>query len=239
MDPRLRRIAQRIRGRSLRNKVIKLLEKPAMQIEGRIYTGLPLEEAPASISHHHNYPGGFLEHIIAVSELSLNLCEITRRVYRCKIDTDLVLCGALLHDIFKPLTYVRRPGGGYRSSPLAERIDHLSLITSELVRRDFPLEAIHVICASHGYEHGPIGPRTLEALISHLADLIESRLNGDVLSAAKYLIREATGEEPRFLTGKDAFRVVRAKTELGWDGVRDIVRQIKVIANPRTKGQPR
>jgi len=62
---------------------------------------------------------------------------------------------------------------------------------------------------------------TVEALICHLADYSEAKLNGDVLSAARFMIREITGEEPQVITGKEAFAIVSAKTEKGWNGVQD------------------
>ena len=62
---------------------------------------------------------------------------------------------------------------------------------------------------------------TIEALILHLGDNAEAQLNGEVLSAARFMIREITGNEPQRLSGKEAFAVVRTKTDEGWDGLRD------------------
>jgi hypothetical protein len=62
---------------------------------------------------------------------------------------------------------------------------------------------------------------TIEALICHLGDSTEANLNGEVLSAARFMIREVTGVEPSSLSGKDAFAIVKAKTDKGWEGVRD------------------
>jgi len=217
----LLRVVNRIQDNGLRSKVREVLENPSVKIGGRTYSGLPLDESPASVWRHHNYPGGFVEHTLALYELSINLARIVRKIYRCKVDTDLVICGVLLHDIFKPATYGKLEGGRYRRSNLAERLDHLSLATAELIRRGFPLDVVHVVAASHGRQYGPIGPMTIEALICHLADRTEAELNGEMLSAARFMIREVTGEEPQALTGKEAFRVVRTKTDKGWNGLRD------------------
>lgn len=157
---------------------------------------------------------------MALYELTMSLSRVVQTIYKCKVDKDLVICGVLLHDIFKPTTYAERDGRGYRRSLLAERIDHLTLASAELIRRGFPLDAVHVVAASHGREFGPIGPMTIEALICHLADSSEAKLNGEVLSAARFMVREVTGEEPRTLDGKDAFAIVRSKTDLGWVGVK-------------------
>jgi len=227
LDKRLLNIASSIRDRKLRRKVADLLRNPTIRINDRTYSGIPLDESPASIRHHHNYPGGFIEHTLAMYELCLSLARIVRGIYKCKVNLDLVICGVLLHDIFKPATYLQKEDGTYARSALAERLDHLSLASAELVRRGFPLEAVHVVTASHGSHYGPIGPMTLEALICHLGDYAEAKLNGEVLSAARFMIREVTGQEPRTITGKDAFAIVRAKTDRGWDGVRNYISRLR------------
>ena len=227
MNPRLRTIVNKIKDKSLRQKVADFLENPTIKIGDRRYSGLPLERSPASISRHHNYHGGLLEHILASSKVALGLCNVVKKVYRGKVDSDLVLCGTILHDLFKPLTYIEKANGSYKTSPLAEKVDHLTLIVSELIRRGFPMSVIHVVCAHHGYEAGPIGPRTVEALVCHLADLADSKLNGDVLNAARYLAREATGEELRRVSSKEAFEIVNRKATEGLEGVRRIIEEIK------------
>ena len=227
LDRRLGKIVNRIKDESLRAKVAQLIESPSIEIEGKVYTGLPLEMAPAGLSHHHSYPGGFLEHIVSTAEIALTLCDVIKRIYRGKVDSDLVLSGVLLHDIFKPLTYNIKEDGTYGVTPLAERMDHLTLIVSELVRRGFPLSLIHIVCAHHGGEVGPIWPRTVEALVCHLADIADSRLNGEVLRAARYLVKDATGEEVIQMTSKEAFEIVHSKVVEGWDGVRKTMEKIR------------
>ncbi len=89
------------------------------------------------------------------------------------------------------------------------------------------MNLIHIVCAHHGGEAGPIWPRTVEALVCHLADITDSRLNGEVLRAARYLSREATGEELDRLTSKEAFEIVHSKVVEGWDGVKKAVERIR------------
>jgi len=227
LDPRLKKIVDKIRDESLRGKVAQFIENPTIEIGGKVYTGMPLDISPAGMSRHHSYPGGFIEHVVATTEIALNLCNIIKRVYHGKVDKDLVISGAILHDIFKPLTYQVEETGTYTSTPLAERLDHLTLIVSEMVRRGFPLDLIHIVCAHHGGEAGPIWPRTVEALVCHLADITDSRLNGEMLRAARYLSREATGEELDPLTSKEAFEIVHSKVVEGWDGVKKTVEKIR------------
>jgi len=227
LDSRLRKIVDKIGDESLREKVAQFIEKPTIEIGGEVYGGMPLEISPAGISRHHSYQGGFIDHVVSTTEIALNLCNIIRRVYHGKVDKDLVISGAILHDIFKPLTYQVEENGTYTSTALAERLDHLTLIVSEMVRRGFPLDLIHIVCAHHGGEVGPIWPRTVEALVCHLADVTDSRLNGEVLRAARYLSREVTGEELERLTSKEAFEIVHSKVVEGWDGVKKTVEKIR------------
>jgi len=227
LHPQLEKLVNKIKDETLREKVVQFLENPTIEIDDKVYTGMPLDISPAGMSHHHSYPGGFIEHVVATTEIALNLCNIINRVYHGKVDKDLVISGAILHDIFKPLTYQTEENGTYRGTPLAERLDHLTLIVSEMVRRGFPLDLIHIVCAHHGGEAGPIWPRTIEALVCHLADITDSRLNGEVLRAARYLSREATGDELNIASSKEAFEIVHSKVVEGWDGVKKTVEKIR------------
>lgn len=171
MHPLLEIVVEKISDRSLRNKVAAFIENPTVEIEGKVYSGLPLDASPAGLSHHHSYAGGFIEHVSATADVALTLCKVIKMVYHGRVDRDLVVAGVLFHDIFKPLTYVVRENGTYGLSPLAERLDHLTLISSELVRRGFPLELVHIVASHMGWQHSPIGPRTIEALVVHLAEI--------------------------------------------------------------------
>ncbi len=226
LHPELKALAGKIRDEKLRKKVIELMENPTFEINRKKYKGLPLEISPAGLSHHHCYPGGYVEHVVSTVSLALAMCDSVEKVYHGKVNRDLTIAGILLHDIFKPATYAVDDDGSYSSTRLADYMDHLSLIISELVRRDFPLELVHIVSAHHG-NYGPIRPHTVEALICHLADLMDSRLNGQVLSAASYLTRRAVGQELQKLTSKEAFEIVHSKAVEGWEGVAKTVEKIK------------
>lgn len=226
LPPRIKTLATKIHDNKLRKKVIELLEDPTFEINGKKYSGLPLDVSPAGLSRHHCYPGGYVEHIISTANLAMAMCTSVEDVYHGKVNRDLVVAGVLLHDIFKPATYTQNEEGDFTSSPLADYLDHLSLANAELVRRGFPLELVHIVTAHHG-KYSPIRPHTIEALICHLADLMDSRLNGEVLSAAKYLTRKAVRDELHGLTSKEAFKIIYSKAVQGWEGVKHTVEEIK------------
>mgnify|MGYP001053776181 CR=1 FL=1 len=219
MDSRLRRIINKIEDRSLRGKIVDMIEKSSIEIDGRRYEGLPLEIAPGSTFHHHDYLGGLLEHVLSSSKIASVLCDCVEEIYHGKVDRDIIFAGVILHDLYKTLTYEERVDGRYGFTPLAERVDHLSLIISEMTRRGFPLDLIHAVYAHHGAT-GPMRPKTVEALILHLADLADSQLNGEVIKAAKYLVKEATGEMLEKITAKEAFEILHLKKVGGWDHLR-------------------
>ncbi len=226
MDPKLKKIINKIKDEALRKRLLEFLDNLSVEINGKSYVGLPLKEAPASRFYHHSYPGGLVEHILSVINIAMALCNSVEKIYGGKVNRDLVISGVILHDIFKPLTYEKKNNGTYRNSPLGERLDHLTLVVTELVRRGFPLDLIHIVAASHG-QASPITPKTIEALICHIADEADSKMNGEVLNAAKYLIREVTGESWDKIDSKTAFKILMLKAEGGWEGLKKEIERLK------------
>lgn len=226
MNSKLKRIIDKIKDESLRNKILELLSDLSARFGDSSYSGMSIEETPASRFHHHSYPGGLLEHTLSTINIAMAICDSVEKIYGGRVNRDLVIGGVLLHDIFKPLTYERKENGTYRNSPLGERVDHLTLAASELIRRGFPLDLIHIVAASHG-QAGPISPKTIEALICHIADEADSKMNAEVLNAAKYLVKEATGEVWDKMDSKTAFRVLMLKADGGWEGLKKNITVLK------------
>jgi 7,8-dihydroneopterin 2',3'-cyclic phosphate phosphodiesterase len=226
LNPRLESLAKQISDENLRKKVVDLLRNPTFNIDGKNHSGLPFDVSPAGKSNHHSYPGGYIEHVASTANIALTLCNCVEKIYSGKVNRDLILAGVLLHDAFKPVTYAINENGSYDSSSLGDYLDHLSIATGELTRRGFPLEIVHIVAAHHG-SYGPIRPHSIEALICHLADLADSRLNREILSAASYYTRKAVGQELFELNSKEAFEIVRSRTASGWSGVAKTVEKIR------------
>jgi 7,8-dihydroneopterin 2',3'-cyclic phosphate phosphodiesterase len=227
LEKELSKLIKMIKDPVLRSKTREFLENPRFkvkEIKGKV--GIAFKESPASTTHHHAYERGLVQHTVAVTKLALSLCDIIEDVYGGKLNRDVVIAGSLLHDIMKAPVYDVREYGGYRLSSLGERLDHLTLTIAELYRRKFPLEVIHVVAAHHG-THGPISPKTLEALIVHWADYADSQINFEMLDAARFLIKDATGEDVRNITSEKAFEIVYAKAKRGREGVRQAWRKLK------------
>jgi 7,8-dihydroneopterin 2',3'-cyclic phosphate phosphodiesterase len=205
-----------IKDRELRHKVLDLVKDPHVDLDcGR----LSIEDAPAGAYQHHSYRGGLIQHTIAVTKLSLTLCDLVEEIYGGRVDRDTVIASALLHDVMKCYVYEPRGDGSYITSSIGEKVDHLSLLVAELYKRDFPLEVIHVAASHHG-DVSPVKPKSLEALIVSIADLADSELSRKTLRAAEYLLKQMGTSEPKIASSREAIDVVMAKHRDGWDGVR-------------------
>lgn len=138
--------------------------------------------APAAKTMHHVYLGGLLEHSLAVADLA---DDVSRRYPG--IQRDLLVVGALLHDIGKvaELCYER----SFDYTDEGKLIGHIVMgveMVEEKVRQlpDFPRSLAtlvkHLLLSHHGqYEFGsPKRPKTLEAVILNFLDDLDSKING-------------------------------------------------------------
>lgn len=210
-----------IGDKELREKVLRFLSDPPSDIDAPC---LSLSVCPAGAYQHHSYEGGLLEHTASVVRISLTLCDLVEEYYDGRVDRDTVVAGAVLHDLMKCYCYEKDERGGFRTSDFGGKVDHLSLMVGELMKSDFPLEVVHVVAGHHG-DVGATKPKSLEALVVSLADLVDSELNGKLLRAAEYLLRRCGVDRPRMGSGGDAVRVVKVKDQEGWGGVRRLVEE--------------
>lgn len=78
-----------------------LLADPELRAElRRAPCSPPSAGAARASSAHHAFIGGLLEHTVAVAQMAVELCAIHPR-----LDRDLLLCAALVHDIGKTREY--------------------------------------------------------------------------------------------------------------------------------------
>lgn len=135
------------------------------------------ERAPGSTKGHHAKVGGLLQHTIEVANIAFTSARAVR-----KANPDLVVAGALLHDVGKVEAYDVGPGG-FTTTPCGLLVGHVVLGVLLVERRlqalgEPPcsegqlLELRHMILSHHGkLEFGsPVQPMTLEAQIVHHAD---------------------------------------------------------------------
>jgi len=139
-----------------------------------------LRRAPAAMTMHHAYIGGLLEHVVSLVGLASSLAS-----HYPELDGDLLLTGAVLHDIGKieELRYTR----GIDYSDEGRLLGHISIGTG-LVRDKIkgiagfpaPLATLvqHLILSHHGsYEFGsPSLPQFPEAVALHFIDDLDSKM---------------------------------------------------------------
>jgi 3'-5' exoribonuclease len=145
-------------------------------------TGRAFRRAPAAKRNHHAYIGGLLEHTLSITRIA----DLLAGHYGRNIDRDLLVTGAILHDIGK-IQEIAVTGGFPYTDP-GKLLGHI-LLGIQLVRdaartiEDLEPErlllVLHLIASHQGkYEwQSPRIPHTLEALILHFADDIDAKMN--------------------------------------------------------------
>ena len=139
-----------------------------------------LRRAPAAKSVHHAYAGGLLEHTVSCIKLSHRVAD-----QYPQLDRDLLVAGAFFHDIGKirELAYER----GVEYTDEGRLVGHLVMAAQwihEKARRvgaprELEQHVVHIVLSHHGrLEFGsPKTPATLEALVTHFIDDLDSRMN--------------------------------------------------------------
>ena len=136
--------------------------------------------APAAKHVHHAYLGGLIEHVLSVC----HLCRVVSAHYGY-IDLDLLLTGAILHDIGKvaELSYDRSFSYSSEGQLLGHIVIGLRFLHEKLQRfPEFPAKlrilVEHMILSHHGeLEFGsPKVPLFPEALLLHHLDNLDSKM---------------------------------------------------------------
>jgi 3'-5' exoribonuclease len=139
--------------------------------------------APAAKKYHHNYKGGLLVHTNEVVEI----CKTISTIYE-DINGDLLISGAILHDIGKIETY------DYKTERIEMNdkgifLDHIFIgacilkekMNSLNISEKTKIDLIHLILSHHGnVELGwgsSVNPRIPEAIALHHADDMSAKIS--------------------------------------------------------------
>ncbi len=164
---------------SIKNKWLKNLLRAVFEVEE--YREL-FKRAPASVKMHNYYIGGLLEHTLSVASMCMEIDK-----YYKNINKDLLLAGAILHDIGKIYEYEYSRAFDYTDR--GRLIGHI-VIGTQMVKTkiaeipEFPAELEmlleHILLSHHGqYEWGsPKKPKVLEAVILHYLDDMDAKISG-------------------------------------------------------------
>ena len=143
-----------------------------------------LMNKPATNSHHY-YKGGLLYHIYCVTRNAISICDLYSKL---EVDKDLVIFGALTHDIGKTNdyndfvdneNYVLKNGNS--SALLGHSYEGTHIVENYLkdydIEEQFKNQVIHMI-GSHMNEYSEWGalvlPKMLEVIIINFADNIDA-----------------------------------------------------------------
>jgi 3'-5' exoribonuclease len=161
--------------------------------------------APAAKTIHHAYLGGLLEHV-------LSLCNLSRLVAQNypNIDLDLLIAGAVLHDVGKiyELTFER----GFSYTAEGQLLGHIPIafrMIADKLRNlpDFPPRVRtlieHIVLSHHGQlEFGsPRVPQFAEAMLFHYLDDLDSKM--ECIRASIEQDRQVTGAFTSFVPSLD------------------------------------
>jgi 3'-5' exoribonuclease len=142
---------------------------------------------PAARRNHHAMVGGWLEHVHSVVRNAIFLADKYGRDYPeldPPLSRDLVIAGAILHDIGKVQEMQLTPAGAeYTAS--GELIGHIllgrDLVRAATVRHPLPAETLlrleHIIVSHQRLAEwgSPKPPMTPEAMLVHFADDVDAK----------------------------------------------------------------
>lgn len=134
----------------------------------------------AAKSMHHSYLGGLIEHILSVTQT----CEFLAGRYKY-VNRDLVVAGAIMHDIGKIYELSPFPENDYTDE--GQLLGHITIgveLATDASKQieNFPKDTLnllkHLILSHHGeLEFGsPKKPATIEAAILHVSDNLDAKI---------------------------------------------------------------
>ena len=140
-----------------------------------------MKQSPAAKAMHHAYLGGLLEHTVSVTRLLGRICDHYPRLNR-----DLLVTGAILHDIGKLDEFSYQLQLDYTDA--GRLLGHVVLGVQRVQEKinkikgfppDLALALQHLLVSHHGeYEFGsPKRPKTLEAFALNYADDLDAKIN--------------------------------------------------------------
>lgn len=181
-----------------RNQIRETIEKQINLVKDSVYRNI-LEHfilnnkdfwvKPAAVSHHHDYLGGLCQHSCEVASIAYDMAYRMVKLEKANINLDLILTGALMHDIGKTKLYdlegVRPVYNSFYG--LYEHLVQGVLMVREYARDSGIYEGNegklalldHIILSHHlKKEYGsPVNPQFKEAFIVHSADALSSHYN--------------------------------------------------------------
>jgi 3'-5' exoribonuclease len=153
MYAELRGYVTAFKNSHLRSLVFAFLDDPAI--------GPAFMEAPAAKRLHHAWIGGLLEHVLSL----VRVCLATAPFYP-EVDTDLLVTGAILHDIGKVRELSWRSSFDYTLE--GQLIGHISIAQGMLHEKIAELDAKALVEAGEEDTTATPFPQPLRLLVEHM-----------------------------------------------------------------------
>ena len=183
----------------LRNFVLGLVNEQSIE---------QMAKLPVHLKGHHAYCGALLEHMSEVVTGAYCYVKSTAVVREQRIDLDMVIAGALLHDI--NCLYIYKQEGYVFSMDETRQYIGKGLLTYQILeetRKKYKLDDVryhlllHIMEASH--ENGE--PKTLEAMVVHGQNRLSSELD---LYESCCLALENAGDDKNILWSQELKREI-------------------------------
>ena len=110
----------------------------------------------------------FVRHTSAVVSTAMAFARELQSAYNVSIDYDILLAGAILHDVEKPAAYARK-GNVVELTPRGRKTPHGEYGAQMAEQAGLPQAVINII-ASHSPTEGKIAPASIEAVIVGCCD---------------------------------------------------------------------
>ena len=170
-------------------------------------------ECVGGLAMHHPYKFGLGQHIVSVCQYALKIADVYEEVGNQNINRDILIAGALLHDVGKTAEYKLLPVGSGKMSEDSAVQQHIVSGIRRIERQatlmgipeeDESLKLImHIVASHHGKMSmgSPSEPATLEAIIVSNADMIDFRMNNFDMKAETL----KDGESATVFAGSERF----------------------------------
>ncbi|MEX2570913.1 MAG: HD domain-containing protein [Gemmatimonadota bacterium] len=168
---------------SVRDRPLRALLRRCLGRETDL--GGAFREHPAATRNHHAYVSGLLEHTLSVTSICERLVEHYRE-QGVHLDRDLLITGALLHDLGKVQELAGHPAPAYTTR--GRLLGHIVLGIEIVGREGAKVAGIdperllivqHLIASHQGKPEwdSPRVPQLQEALVLHYADDLDAKMN--------------------------------------------------------------
>ncbi len=156
-----------ISNEELKEKTIKVIEEALERGKWNIED---FDKIPFTLLIE-NTDISLLKHTRGVINVAIQNAKVLKEFYgEDYVDMDIVISGAILHDIGKLLEYERDENGKVVKSQCGKFLRHPFSGAGLAFKHNLPDSVVHII-AMHAKE-GNLSPRSREAIIIHYADFV-------------------------------------------------------------------